>query len=129
MRQQRHREPSTSPIVTILVVAGPGIAIAAVAGRPAIAWAAATITIALANLASLLTPEVGIHVIDLDAMPQDLRDLTARTSFEQALAIAEAADGPDHDAMTCDHSNIMSRVVLPVPASDGPAGLQPDRGQ
>jgi membrane protein implicated in regulation of membrane protease activity len=59
MSQQRHREPSTSPIVTILVVAGPGIAIATVAGRPGIAWAAAAITIALANLASLLTARGG----------------------------------------------------------------------
>ena len=59
MSQQRRREPSTSPIVTILVVAGPGIAIATVAGRPSIAWAAAAITIALANLASLLTARGG----------------------------------------------------------------------
>jgi hypothetical protein len=45
---------------------------------------------------------VGTDVSNLDAMLQDLGDLTAtRTSFEHALAIDEAADGPDQHAMTC----------------------------
>src|SRR6266567_2675737 len=141
MRKQHHRQSTPSPIITILVVAGPGVVIA-VAGRPGIAWAAAAVVAALANLADLLTidkdhPEPALGqvaaTLGLDALaghlaPQRPRRRSIRAALRTSAAIERLLsrlDVPHEHRYACGWSTSSSARTRParMASSVHPSGL------